>query len=103
MLVVSLLLAGLAMAISALALSLAVYHDLRDRNSRIRPRPHAMRSRESTVPTMQFWERAGVGVQADGKDREASIPLRTPDIVVGPWTVGAEEPGSRVIPPPRAA
>ncbi len=87
MLIVSLLLAGLAVAISTVALAIAVYHDVRDRDLRVRSSQSANAApRHSAPPTLRLWERSPRMAMPEAGPRSAQVPQsRNPDIIVGPW------------------
>ncbi len=89
MLIVSLLLAGLAVAISTVALAVAVYHDMRDRDLRIRSSPSVSAALQHTAPPpLRLWEQPPPPAVHEAVSQAGPFQqLPDPDIIVGPWPV----------------
>lgn len=102
MLTVSLLLAGVAIAISGVAISIAVYHDVQDRDNCIRPKQNlSVQEEHAQRPTLRLWEQP---VTHERQPTFAApprlIPAPGPDIVLGDRPAGpavspAETPSRR--------
>ncbi len=87
MLIVSLLLAGLAIAISTIALAVAVYHDVRDRDLRVRSSPSVIAApQHAAPPTLRLWEQPPLQAMREAIAPSDQVPRsRNPDIIIGPW------------------
>ncbi|MGD9856061.1 MAG: hypothetical protein AB7U20_14045 [Planctomycetaceae bacterium] len=94
MLVVSLFLAGLAIAISAVALGIAVSRDLRDRDRRLRTRLPAVHPSHAVHLVRGLQERRLLSTVQDGEVASGAGGVRAPDIIVGQWAAASEAPGS---------
>ena len=105
MLIVSLLLAGTAIAISAIALVIAAYHDLRNRDLRARSRQHAsVAPLHSAPPTLRLWEQPPLEAIHEAVTRSAHVPQsRNPDIIVGPWPAATDASPAEGSPQRKAA